>query len=188
MRDLVSQFEPLPTRLRSDAGAQAWFQNVASEMTMLVFSSVFGLPIQMLVKERLRNRFPVLRPAQFVSLSTEFLEGTADCGCDEFPRPPRLLERAMNAVVGLRALHYDHLFGGVTEFAASRQGSDGFDLARRLWDHWQAKAPAMGPWDQCAIVDEFARILDLSGHFQWAPEGLVGGPPNNPPGSSPELN
>ena len=188
MRDLVSQFEPLPTRLRSDTEAQAWFHNVACAKTMRAFTTFFSLPSQLLLQERLRNRFPVLWPAQFVSLSRIFLAGTANCDSDGFPRPPRFLERAMNALTGLQALHFDHLLGGVTEFAASRQGSDGFDLARRLWDHWQAKAPAMGPWDQCAIVDEFARILDLSGHFLWVPDQGLGGPPNNPPGGTPQLN
>jgi hypothetical protein len=121
----------------------------------------------------------VLRPAQFVSLSTTFLEAEqAGLNLKGLPRYPRLLERAMNALTGLQALHYDHLFGGVTEFAACRQGSDGFDLARRLWDHWQANAPAMGPGDQFAMVDEFARILDLSGHFEWISDPSMGSTPD----------
>jgi len=46
-----------------------------------------------------------------------------------------------------------------------------------FWDHWQANSPTIGPVDQVAMLEEFARILDLSGHFQWGPDPSMGGAP-----------
>ena len=183
MHEIVSRFEP---RFGSDFAAQLRHRLFTRQMTELVFGMFLASTRQMLVEERLHNRFPVLRPAQFVSLSTIFLNTE---GADrKISGLPRLLDRTLGALIGLEALFHDHLFGGTTNFAACREGSNGFDLARRLWDHWQANSPTMGPGDQFAMLDDFARILDLSGHFLWVYAPPMGGAPNTPPGSAPEGN
>jgi len=125
----------------------------------------------MLVDARLRQRFPVLRPAQFLSRSTAFLEGCqARKGRTEIPATQRLRERVITALDGLQGLYLDWLFGGVvSDFAARYHDLDGFDLARKLWQHWESRFAAMQPGDEFVLIDDFAGILGLAGRFGWVP-------------------
>jgi hypothetical protein len=77
------------------------------------------------------------------------------------------LHAKATALAGLAALFFDHLSGGVTDFAAHYQHLDGFELSRKLWDHWCAKSPGMQPGDEFSVVDGFAEILGLRGTYEW---------------------
>jgi len=123
----------------------------------------------MLVDARLRQRYPVLRPAQFVSRSTAFLDGSQAREDSKEIRPTqRLRERVINAVDGLKGLYLDWLFGGVTDFAARCRDLDGFDLAQKLWLQWQSRFPAMQPGDEFALLDGYAGIYG-SPLDNWSP-------------------
>ena len=136
----------------------------------------------MLVDARLRQRDAVLRPAQFVSCSTAFLDGSQAREDSKEIRPTqRLRERVINAVDGLNGLYLDWLFGGVTDFAARCHDLDGFDLAQKLWQQSQSRFPAMLPGDQFALLDDFAGILGLSGRFEWVKVPFAAGSTPKPP-------
>jgi hypothetical protein len=42
-----------------------------------------------------------------------------------------------------------------------------FGLSQRLFQHWQARFPQLGPGDEYALVDEFGDMLGLRGWFGW---------------------
>jgi hypothetical protein len=138
----------------------------------------------MLVETRLKQRFPELRPAQFLSLSEGFLanwQARRAVEAARLPRMPRPLERAIVALCGLDGLFLDDLFGGVTNLAGCWQEVEGFDLSRKLWQHWQSKAPSMEPGDEYFILDDFAATLGLSGKFNWVQNPFVEGYTPDPP-------
>ena len=137
----------------------------------------------MLVDARLRQRYPVLRPAQFLARCAAFLhDWQAREDCTEIPPTQRLRERVLTALDGLNGLFLDWLFGGVTDFAARYHDLDGFDLSQKLWQHWQTRFPAMPPGDEFAMLDGFSEILGLAGRFGWNPGPSKGDgtPPASP--------
>jgi len=175
-RNMLSLFEPLPAELCQD-----WFEGAARAMLMAPFHALIGSAPCMLVESRLRQQFPVLRPAQFLSLRDAVIEnwqGRHLLG-DPPPRMPRALERAYTALMGLQCLFFDGLTGGVTAFAAYYQDLEAFSLSRKLWQHWQSKAPGLQAGDHYAMVDDFADIVGLSGRFGWLADPFTanGAPP-----------
>ena len=173
---LVSLFGPSPGHL----SAQGRYQRAAvmPEMVLAPFYALLSSAPQMLVETRLKEGFPELRPAQFLSLTEGFLENwqaSQAVKVARLPHMPRQLERAIVALCGLDGLFLDDLFGGVTALAACWQEAEGFDLSRKLWQHWQSKAPSMEPGDEYLILEDFADILGLSGKFDWVPTPFVEG-------------
>ena len=180
---LVSLFSPAPGHLSAEARIRR--AAVMPDMALLPFYGLISSAPHMLVETRLKQRFPELRPAQFLSLSEGFLanwQARRAVEAARLPRMPRPLERAIVALCGLDGLFLDDLFGGVTNLAGCWQEVEGFDLSRKLWQHWQSKAPSMEPGDEYFILDDFAAILGLSGKFNWVQNPFVEGyTPDLPP-------
>ena len=74
------------------------------------------------------------------------------------------------ALNGAYALFLDDLFRGATTFARAYQRADSFAVSQRLFRHWQARCPQLGPGDEYALVDEFAEMVGLRGWYEWEPD------------------
>jgi hypothetical protein len=181
--DLLSLFDPKEAqRLADEGGLWITLNPHPDDIALAPLRGLLSSAPWMLVDARLRQRFPVLRPAQFLARSTAFLNGSqAREDRTEIPPTQRLRERVINAVDGLNGLYLDWLFGGVTDFAARCRGLDGFDLAKKLWQHWQSRFPAMQAGDEFAMLDDFAEILGLAGRFGWINVPSAAGSTPKPP-------
>jgi hypothetical protein len=168
---LVSMFALEEARLQAeDGGLWSTLNRDPHDIALRPIEDlVVSVPF-MLVDARLRQRFPVLRPAQFVSRSKAFLENWNEREvCTNTPPTQRLRERIITAIDGLDGLYLDWLFSGVTNFAVRYEGLDGFDLSQELWHHWEARYPEILPGGESALVDAFSEILGLSNRFEWIP-------------------
>ena len=168
LNGLVSLFGLLPGPLSPEVRGQ--LNAVAAQMALVPMYTLQGSAPNMLTEITLRQRFPELRPAQFMSLSEGFIENWQARQIlkgRQRHRLPRLLDRTISALSWLEALFLDHLFGGVTDLAAVCREDEGFDLARKLWQHWQSKSGSMDVGDEFAILEDFADMLGLSGRFNW---------------------
>ena len=178
--NLLSLFDPLEAqRLVAQEGLWITLNPHPDEIALVPLNLLLASAIFMLIDARLRLRYSVLRPAQFLARSTAFHEAwKANEDRTTVPPSQRIRERTLNALDGLHGLFLDSLFGGVTDFALRYNNVDGFDLAQALWRRWQSRFPAMEPGDEFALLDEFAEILGLSGSFSWTtvPFAAVGKP------------
>jgi hypothetical protein len=43
-------------------------------------------------------------------------------------------------------------------------------VSQRLFRHWLARRPQLGPGDEYALVDEFADLVGLKGWYEWKPD------------------
>ena len=181
--DLLFLFDPHEAQRFAAEGIWITVNPHPDDIALKPLRMLLGSAPWMLVEARLRQRYPVLRPAQFVSRSTAFLDGSQAREDSKEIRPTqRLRERVINAVDGLNGLYLDWLFGGVTDFAARCHALDGFNLAQKLWQQWQSRFPAMQPGDEFALLDDFAGILGLSGRFEWVKVPFAAaGTPKPPP-------
>lgn len=132
---------------------------------------LFNCPLDMLIETRLRERMPALSAGQFVALrmgAQEALGTTTDPKILEVT--PKLILRAGMALNGAYALFLDNLFRGATTYALAYQRAESFAVSQRLFRHWQARCPQLGPGDEYALVDEFADMVGLTGWYEWKPD------------------
>jgi Flp pilus assembly protein TadD len=136
-----------------------------------LFNALWNVPLDMAVETRILQEMPVLASQQFLALTT--LKESQGTGLEtqQLSRlmPARYL-RALVGLYGVHALFIDSLCLGASECAAKYRNGDGFDLAQKLWRHWQTKAKALQPGDEYDLVDEFADILGLRGSYDWRPD------------------
>ena len=136
-----------------------------------LFNALWNFPLDMAVETRILQEMPVLASQQFLALTT--LKESQGTGLEtqQLSRlmPARYL-RALVGLYGVHALFIDSLCHGASECAAKYRNGDGFDLAQKLWRHWQTKAKALQPGDEYDLVDEFADILGLRGSYDWRPD------------------
>jgi Flp pilus assembly protein TadD len=132
---------------------------------------LFNCPLDMLIETRLRERMPALSAGQFVALrmgAQEALGTTTDPKILEVT--PKLILRAGMALNGAYALFLDNLYRGATTYALAYQRAESFAVSQRLFRHWQARRPQLGPGDEYALVDEFADMVGLTGWYEWKPD------------------
>jgi hypothetical protein len=170
-------------RLAAEGGLWITLNPDADDIALEPLCMLLASAPYMLVDARLRQRYPLLRPAQFLSRANAFLDDwQAREDRTGIPPSQRLRERAINALDGLQGLFLDALFGGVTDFSSRCRDLDGFDLSQKLWQHWRTRSLGMQPGDEFAMLDGFAEILGLSGRFGWVPGSSKGDstPPASP--------
>ncbi len=99
---------------------------------------LFNCPLDMLIERRLRQQFPALRAAQFLSVSVMAAEALrANTNPDVLKVAPRKIVRATLAMNGAYCLFLDDLFEGASNFAGPYRKLENFDMAKRLYQHWQ---------------------------------------------------
>jgi hypothetical protein len=132
---------------------------------------LFNCPLDMLIERHLRNHFPMLRPAQFLSVNKLALEAAeANNNADIRKLTPRKLMNGSLALNGAYALFLDNLFNGTTDFTNAYRREETFSLSQRLWKHWQERSNNLAAGEEYKIVDEFADMIGLRGWYEWKPD------------------
>jgi tetratricopeptide (TPR) repeat protein len=129
---------------------------------------VYNYPQDIIIEHYLHSRFPVLRPAQFVSVRVMTSEALAvNTRKDIASITPRRIHEAVVAINGVYCLSMDELFGGASAFADPYRSLDGFANALRLHRHWLSRKDNLSPGDEFILVDEFADILGIRDWYEW---------------------
>ena len=183
-RKLLSLFHPRAAKILSGEEPHITINPSPEDVALDPFRLLLASAPYMLVDARLRQRYPLLRPAQFLSLTRTSLDDWEARG--EMIRMTPLRDSTITALDGLQGLFLDWLSAGVTDFAERYRLLDGFDLSQKLWQHWQTRFPEMRPGDEFDILDHFAAILGLPGTFTWVPgpskpSGALSASPDNAP-------
>lgn len=105
---------------------------------------LFNYPLDMLIERQLHERFPALRPAQFLSVSL-LAEETLKTNAHRQFTPKKILQASL-ALNGAYALFLENLYHGAAEFAASYRREETFGLSRKIWQHWQPRWPSTPCW------------------------------------------
>lgn len=125
----------------------------------------------MLIERHLRNTFPLLRPAQFLSVQKLTNEAAETNRNPEIRKmTPRRLMNGSLILNGANALFLDELFNGATQFASVYRSEETFALSQRLYKHWQERAKNLGPGEEYRLVDEFADMIGLRDWYEWRPD------------------
>jgi hypothetical protein len=119
-------------------------------------------PVDLVVELWLSRHYPCLSAIQFLALHRVH-QSDVRPGDHLGPNSlrPRGLEACGLALDCVRALLHDEICAPATDFAAAYRDTEAFHLALRLWQHWKAVSPSLGPGDEFRLVDAFADILGL---------------------------
>jgi tetratricopeptide (TPR) repeat protein len=132
---------------------------------------LFNCPLDMTIERYLRNTFPALRPAQFVSLRRMALEAAQTNTNPEIGRvTPRKIMQASAALNGAYSLFLDQLFQGASAFADLYRRFETFGLSQRLFNHWLQNSENLAPGDEYKLVDDFAEMIGLRSWYEWKPD------------------
>jgi hypothetical protein len=132
---------------------------------------LYNCPLDMIIERSLHERFPLLRPAQFLSVGLLAEEANKTNSHAEVRKfTPRKILNASLALNGAYALCLEDLFHESAEFAASYRREETFGLSQKIWQHWQSRSGQLTPGDEYALVDEFADMVGLRGWFEWQPD------------------
>ena len=177
----LTAFETPLKRLVDEGFPLPWLADCVGRAAANLFGTLFNCPLDLVVEQRLREELPTLAPAQFLGSTGPLLQEEQR---DDFQIVSALMPRRfLRAYVGLRGVQMmsvDFLCPGATDHAARFRSRDGFDLARKLWQHWQSRARTLQPGDEYDLVDEFADIVGLQGTYTWLPD-----PGSTPPTTAP---
>lgn len=167
MRDVASDLRRFSRNGYSEESLTPLFHNLIGGLC----SFVYNCPLDMLIERRLREDFPALRPAQFISVRTMANDALkVNLNRDILKVTPRKIYLSVLAMNGAYCLELDRIFAGATAFADLYRKLDNFAMARRLHDHWTSRADTLSPGDEYDLVDEFAEMLGIRGWVDWIPD------------------
>ena len=177
----LAAFETPLKRLVAEGFPLPWLADCVGRAVANLFGALYNYPLDLVVEQRLREEFPTLAPAQFLAVTGPLLnvEPREDFQVVAALVPRRFL-RAYVGLRGVQLLFVDSLCPGATDHAAQFRDRDGFDLAGKLWQHWQSRARGLQPGDEYDLVDEFADLVGLQGGYTWLPD-----PGSIPPTTAP---
>ena len=156
-----------------DGYPAATINQAASSMIAGLCGFLFNCPLDMLIERHLHATFPVLRPAQFLSvqkLANEHWQTNSDPEIRR--RTPRKIMSASLALNGAYALFLDTLFAGASAFAAPYRSLDTFALSQRLYQFWHEHTQDAEGGGGCEyrLVDGFAELIGLRSWYEWQPD------------------
>src|SRR6058998_2183711 len=132
---------------------------------------LFNCPLDMTIERYIRSTFPVLRPAQFLSLRGMALEAAQTNTNPQIRQvTPRKIMQASLALNGAYSLFLDDLFDGASDFSALYHCLDTFSLSQRLFSRWAEQAEKLEPGDEYNLVNEFAEMTGLRAWYEWKPD------------------
>lgn len=154
-------FEPLISK-HADPARRELMRNRAARLTRLFSSQVRALPLLMIVERRLHDRFPILRPAQFVNLNIS--TGLRRDELNGLEAPPQLLDALRGIKAGWDCFIDDVLHTRNFEFHRGKpHGSSGEKLFREAHPHLATSAPDA----YLTLADRFAELLGFQELFVW---------------------
>ena len=169
------------TAIRSFAGEiekwqkQGYSEKTITSVTLALVNGVcgflFNCPLDMIIERDIHERFPALRPHQFVSVGGMAKEAWQTNNNPEVRKlTPRRVMNASLALNGAYALFLDAMFQGATAYAENYRALDTFSTSRRLWDHWRGRSAQLSPGEEYRLVDDFADIVGLRAWYEWKPD------------------
>ena len=151
---------------------QGYSEESITKMTLSIVAGLtgflFNCPLDMTIERYIRNTFPSLQPAQFLSLRGLALEAAQTNTNPQIRQvTPRKIMQASLALNGAYSLFLDNLFAGASTFSEVYRRFDTFALSQKLFNRWAEQVDKLEPGDEYKLVDEFAEMTGLRAWYEW---------------------
>jgi len=155
-------------RLRGKGIPQEAVSGFMDQIVTGLALQVYNVPLDMVIEQRLQERYEFLRPSQVASLHAtqlEYLRVVTEKSIRDIS--PRAIYQANVTMNCAYALFTDLLFDGATNYGDAYRALGVLSAARRLVGVWQEAMSNFQPGDENGLVDEFANSLKLRGWYEW---------------------
>ena len=132
-------------------------------------NQIYNAPLDLFIEEFLYNKFPKLRPVQFLSLETLLMEGIKAVTTKERKLIPPNILRASTILNLVTAFHLKYLYG-VDYTPLFKAPTADLKLANQLFDDYQRNKNDHKPGDEYNFVIRWAGELELNKYFEFIPE------------------
>src|SRR6266542_3692302 len=151
---------------------QGYSEESITKMTLSIVAGLtgflFNCPLDMTIERYIRNTFPSLQPAQFLSLRGMALEAAQTNTNPQIRQvTSRKIMQASLALNGAYSLFLDNLFAGASNFSDVYRRFDTFSLSQKLFNRWVEQVDKLEPGDEYKLVDEFAEMTGLRAWYEW---------------------
>jgi len=155
-------------KLLREGMSEAYVDRWTRQTIHIVRSQLFNMPLDMIIEQRLMDRYEALRPSQFASLyklQQDALEVLTDDDIHKTTAP--IIYRATVSLNYAFALCIDHLYGHRTDNAAPYKREGAASAGPRIFNLWQRATRNFEPADEYRLVDGVANLLKLQGWYAW---------------------
>src|SRR5436189_646901 len=151
---------------------QGYSEESITKMTLSIVAGLtgflFNCPLDMTIECYIRNTFPSLHPAQFLSLRGMAIEAAQTNTNPQIRQvTPRKIMQASLALNGAYSLFLDNLFAGASTFSALYRRFETFTLSQKLFNRWAEQVDKLEPVDEYKLADEFAEMTGLRAWYEW---------------------
>jgi len=155
-------------RLKRQGFTEKSINGLTLQLAEGIVRQVQNGPIDLLIEKNLYNNYPLLRPAQFVSLAilaAQAEESATNPNIRE--QMPEHIVFASSAINGATALFLDKLWKGTTSHAEPYRNIDSFSVSGELLSILENRIESLKPGEEYNLVDIWAEKLGLQDWYQW---------------------
>src|SRR5437667_3032884 len=151
---------------------QGYSEESITKMTLSIVAGLtgflFNCPLDMTIERYIRNTFPSLQPAQFLSLRGMALEAAQTNTNPQIRQvTPRKIMQASLALNGAFSLVVDNLFAGASTFSALYRRFETCARSQQLVNRCVEQVDKLEPGDEYKLVDEFAEMTGFRAWYEW---------------------
>jgi hypothetical protein len=170
-------------KLLREGMSKAYVDRWTRQTVHIVRSQLYNMPLDMIIEQRLMDRYEALRPSQFASLY-KLQQDALPVLTDEHIRKTTapIIYRATVSLNYALALCIDSLYGHRTDYAAPYKREGSASAGSRIFTLWQRATRNFEPGDEHRLVDTVADLLKLHGWYAWQDD------PGDPAVDEPDLD
>jgi tetratricopeptide (TPR) repeat protein len=164
LEQLKSELWALRRANAEDGTVDALFDSMFSGLC----GFVYNLPLDMIIERRIREAYPDLRHAQYLSLKLMHLEAEgANFNRSLGKFVPKMIIDASIMLNGVMALFNESLFPKVFEFTKNYRPHPTFRKSTELFYELLSAADSVEPGGEYALVDLVANRTGVEGWYTW---------------------
>jgi tetratricopeptide (TPR) repeat protein len=164
----ISNMKEDAERLMRQGFSEKSINGLTLQLAEGIVRQVQNGPIDLLIEKNLYKNYPLLRPAQFVSLAILTAQAKESVTIPKIrDQMPDHIVFASSALNGATALFLDKLWKGATCYAKPYRNLDSFTVSQELLSILEDRIETMKPGEEYEIVDVWAEKLGLQDWYQW---------------------
>jgi tetratricopeptide (TPR) repeat protein len=143
--------------------------NIINQLVQGVIAQLYNCPLDMVVEYRVNESFREIYYSQFISINNMVIRLLPILHNRDLEKvTPKHIYLASLSLNCAYAMFTDFIFKGRTDFSSSYKPlSQIFYAGKKLFDIWQNRMNKFKPGDEYEMIDDFGRILDLTGWYKW---------------------
>jgi len=157
------------TKLKKQNFTDEILKNFSESLFTGMNNQIYNTPLDLFIEEFLYNKFPKLRPVQFLSLEILLMEGIKAVTTKERKFIPSDILNA-STVLNLVSAFQIHYLYGVDYIPLFKANPANLKVANKLFDDYQGNKNNRNPGDEYNFVNRWAIELGLNKYFEFIPE------------------